>query len=160
MRRSRKAMAFQPYGEGLGSSSAFLRLFLTSFVSSGHETKLKASPYQECVVMGEIFLWFFERKFRDLRRLKDDQRQQDFVPDLLKLKCAPCQAEKEKTAFTGDVDGWISGMVSRRLFRFFACWAWPSTRRVFDILAIPRRRHPLDIPVMGVSHLQPCRFRR
>lgn len=49
-------MAFHPYGEGLGSSSAFLRLFLTSSVSSGHETKLKALPYQECVVMGGIFV--------------------------------------------------------------------------------------------------------
>ena len=120
---------------------------------------MKASPYQECVVMGEVFLLSGERKVRELTRLMDDQRQQDFVPDLLKLKCAPCQAEKEKTAITGDVDGCMSGIVSGRFFPFLAFWVWPSTGRVLDILAIPRRRPPLGIPVIGASFLKPFRFR-
>lgn len=159
MRRSRKEISFLHCGECLVSSSAFFRPFLTSSVSRGHVTRLKGSPYQGCVVLGEMSLLSGEREICELIRLRDDQRQQNMVPDLLKLKCAPFQAEKEKTAFTGDGDGWMSSIISGGGVRFLACWAWHSTGCALDILFLPRRCPPLDVPVMGASFLRPCRFR-
>lgn len=100
-----------------------------------------------------------ERNIYELIRPRDDQRQQKMVPDLAKLKCAPCQAEKVKTAFTGDGDGWRSNIISGWVGRFLDCWACSSTGRVLDLLVIPRRRPSLHIPVIGSSLLQPCGFR-
>jgi len=159
MRRSRMEISFLYCGECLVSSSAIFRPFLTSSVSSGHVTRLKDSPYLGCHVLWEMSGLSNERAVCGLKRRRDDQRQQDMVPDLLKLKCAPCQAEKEKTAFTGDGDGWMSSIISEGFFRFLTCWVWHSTGCALDILVPPRRCPPLDVPVMGASFLRPCRFR-
>src|SRR5690606_23762012 len=87
------------------------------------------------------------------------QSQQNMVPDLMKFKCSPCQAEKEKTAFTGDGDGWMSRIISRGFFRFRICQAWYSTECPFDILVFPHRWPTLGVPVLWASFFRPCRFR-
>lgn len=159
MRRSRKGKFFLHCGGYLVSSSAFFLTFLNSFVGSGPATRLKSSLYLGCVVLSEMSRLSNERAVCGLKRLRDDQKQENMVPDIPKLKCAPCQTEKEKTAFSGDDNGWMSGIVSRVLFRFLACRAGRSTKCALDILALHRRPPPLDISVMGASFLEPCRFR-
>ncbi|MEO7860336.1 MAG: hypothetical protein ABIU05_07805, partial [Nitrospirales bacterium] len=59
----------------------------------------------EGLPISEMSVLSGERNIYELIRPRYDQRQQKMVPDLAKLKCAPCQAEKVKTAFTGDGDG-------------------------------------------------------
>lgn len=140
-------------------SSAFSRPVLTSSVRGGLLTRLKASPYLGCVVWGRCLCFPVEREVCGLIHLRDDQRQQDMVPELMKLKCAPCQAEEEKTAFMRDGDGWMSDIVSRVLFRLLARRAGRSTRRGLDILALHRKCSPFDISIMGACFLEPCRFR-
>lgn len=113
----------------------------------------------EGLPIARMFLLSGERNIYELIRLRDDQRQQKMVPDLATLKCAPCQAEKVKTAFTGDGDGSRSNIISGWVGRFLDCWACSSTGRVLDLLVIPRRRPSFHIPVIGSSLLQPCGFR-
>ena len=72
-------------------------------------------------MIGKMFLFCNDRKFFELVRLGTIRANKNIVPDLMEFKCSPCQAEKEKTAFTGDGDGWMSSIISRGFFRFLIC---------------------------------------
>lgn len=85
------------------SSSAFFRLFLTSSSSREQVMRLKGLPYlRMCGDRGEVSLGH-ERKICDLITHWDHQTQQNMVPDLLRVKCLPCRAEKDEDSFHG---GW------------------------------------------------------
>ena len=121
--------------------------------------RLKGSPYlgMDCD-RGDVSA-VREPKICELTKPRDHQRRPHMVLDLLKLKCAPCQAEKEKTAFTGDGDGRMSSIISGEVFRFRVCWAWHSRGCAPDILVLPCRCSSLDVSVVGATFLQPCRFK-